>query len=321
MSIPKAFCTDVNRIIDIVEAHEIFFSQTKHPRKRLDFRCPDNECRQAHNAEVLGINYDKNPQEDDFVQRKHFRLKKGTTHLPTCPWAEISQALDELEREGGNKPYLSHLKKSEIINVFNPLSNDECDTKFTMDIDAGFLERIKLISDRRERINELKGYLKNALNSTSRLHEVVHCFKFMTPEEQKALSLSIPPYGEKSYRSWFRSSMYCRENEHPLIYYGAANIMEYRTGYSFKFWNKSLQSDQSNCEVFTFIKRERISKLRGAKAILDVLENGIGMQIRHHYPVDIFVFGKAVLTIERRRLDIHIDSLHSLVVMLTERGA
>lgn len=319
MSLPKAYCTEAGRVVDIFEAHALYFAQ-KEPRKRLDFRCPDDDCRTEKNPEITGVNYDKKPDEKEFVQRPHFRLKKNTIHSHRCPWAEIVVALEELEKEDGPS-HLSHLKKSELVNVFKPLGDGGEIDGDKFDIDAGFLARIRLFTDKRERINALKEHLRGALNSTSRLHEVVRCYMSMSDEERRAENLSIPPYGSKPYRTWFRFAKFCRPNEVPFIYYGAANVMRYRSGYSLKFWSRAEQPDQSLCDISTFIADDQIKAFRGGKMLTEVLNASIIMQEKHRYPVDVYVFGSSSRSPEGNHLSIISSSLHSLVVMLTDRGA
>lgn len=321
MSLPKAYCKEAGRVVDIFEAHDLYFAQ-KEPRKRFDFRCPDDDCRNAMNPVVIGVNYDKNPDENEFVQRPHFRLKKGTVHSDDCPWAEIVAAMEELDDEDGCG-HLTHLKKSEIVNVFKPLADGEDGEPSAADIDAGFLARLRSIKDRRDRINALKEHLRGALNSTSRLHEVVRCFMAMSDDERRAQNLTIPPYGPKSYRGWFRFAKYCRKSDVPLIYYGGANVKKYHSGYSLKFWVKAEQQDGTTCSVYAFISNDRIENFRGGKMLAEIFEGAIEIQEqnRHRYPVDLFVFGTPERSEDGKRLDIAFDSLHSVVVMPTDRGA
>ena len=321
MSIPKAYCVEVAKVVDIFEAHTIYFSKKKNERKRLDFRCPDERCREEYNPEVLGINYDKDPDKDEFVQRPHFRLKKGDTHSSECPWVEISTAIEELDKEDDGKPYLSHLKKSEIISVFKPLSSDTDSDNYSFNIDAGFLENLRNFSSRRERINELKGYLRNSLCSTSRLHEVVRCYLSMMPDERKIVSLLINPYGSKSYRNWFRSSRYCRYESTPLIYYGAATILSHPDVYAFRFWNESEQIDGARCKIFAHIDRQKFTNFRGRHIFEETLDAGRYQQKKHQYPIDVYAFGEAQRTPQGDRIGIEINSPHSLVIMLSDRGA
>ena len=319
MSIPKAYCTEADRVIDIFEAHDLFFARGSSG-KRFDFRCPDPECRALHNPEIIGVNYDKKPNQDDFVVRPHFRVKTGSIHGANCPWIELGIAIEELEKEKGDASSLSFLKKSELVEKFTPSLSDSSNIPDPFDIDGVVLDRVRQFSDRRERVNTLKGHLKTSIISTSRLHEVVRCYQSMTPDERETILLTIDPFGRKSYRSWFCFSKWCRPRNLPLIYYGGANVLKYRSGYSLRFWAQSTYEEAKPRVIFLFISNERIDGFRGGRALRIVLDAGIERQEFHKFPLDLFVFGTPSLDEESQRLNIIFDSLHSIVVMLSDRG-
>ena len=74
MRIARVYCVEVGKIVDIYGARALFFAQDE-PRRRFQFLCSDNICRETNTTKVTGVNYDKLVEEGDcIVQKPHFRM-------------------------------------------------------------------------------------------------------------------------------------------------------------------------------------------------------------------------------------------------------
>ena len=316
MSLPYAFCVELGRVIDIVEAHEVYFSKPEGERERLTFQCPDAKCREAAHAGITGVNYDKLPGKDKFVQKPHFRLAKDSPHADGCPWCELVAVSDELEGDT-TSPKVANLKRTELITVFKPLP--ETDTPNTDD-DFGALRTILGIPDQTERRTRLRGFLRGNLNKTSRLHEVARCFEVMSDDERKVTPFRIGDMETRTYRSYFAPAKYC-SNEHfwNRIYFGRANVMRYSSGYSIRFESRSKLKDGTLCTVSVFVSKEQINGFRGKVLLRAALDDAVDMGKGAIY---CYAFGDVTRAFKdgtpTNRIDIRLANLHSLAIKLNE---
>lgn len=312
MSLPSAYCSQLDEVIDISRAHTFYFSQ-EEPRRDLVFLCPDEKCRNESPQIVLGVNYNKIPQIDQMVQKAHFRLINSKNHIDECPWVEIKKAIDELDEETEPKKF-SNLKRSQLIDIFKP--SDNHNEPGNPRIDAAQIKAISTLTTSRVRIDRYKEYLRNNPNCTSRLQEVASCFERMTPDELSITKLKIQGIGEKTYRQFFTSVKFCAPSTTcKKIYYGYASVCESHEGFNLLYRQESLQSDSQSATVNIFLPYEMIDKFRGKGVVLATLlaAKELGGNV---------IFCHAFGTVDRSdsdgepRLDINLQSLHSLSLML-----
>lgn len=174
MSLPRAFCIQTNNIVDIAAARQIYFSKPE-PRQDLDFLCASAVCRNGSiKPIVLGVNYNKIPGVDQYVQQPHFRTKPKHQHHQDCPYVEYQTAVKEYDQENQLSPAISGIKKSSLVEIFAPVAVTENDDVDTVDIEI--LEGTKQIKDKKRRIEAIKDLLKKIPNRTRRLHEAAQCF-------------------------------------------------------------------------------------------------------------------------------------------------
>lgn len=314
MSLPYAFCVELGRVIDIVEAHEVYFSKLESKRERLTFQCPDAKCREAAQPVITGVNYDKLPGKDKFVQKPHFRLTKDSPHAAGCPWCELVAAIDELEGDA-TSPKVANLKRTELITVFKPLAEAEGPNAGD---DFGALRTILATPDPSERRTRLHGFLNGSLNKTSRLHEAARCFEAMSDEERKTTPFRIGDMKVRTYRDYFAPARFC-SNEHywNRIYFGPANVKQYPSGYSIRFESKSRLQDGTFCTVSVFVPKEHLDSFRGKVLLRAAFDDAVDMGKGAIY---CYAFGDVTRAAKdgtpTNRIDIRLASLHSLAVKL-----
>lgn len=321
MSIPYAYCVELGRMIDIIQARDAYFSNNE-PRERFTFLCPDDKCREEFGPEIQGINYDKIPGIDRIVQRPHFRFKSHSIHSPSCTWAETIEARQEVERELNLEGRsLGKLKASELINVFMPRHDVE-DVDVDSD-DAGILAEISKIPLKKERMAARRKYIRSTINKSSRLHEVIHCFELMDKHELRTIMLRIGREQPQSYRNQFTASRFCTPTfERCKIYYGLANVRKWQGGYSVRFNRTSQQPDGADCTITTFIPIDQINRFRIGGTLKLAFDTAIN---KGTYKMLFYVYGQAVRLRDDTgglsdKIDIHFETVHSIVVTLKENG-
>lgn len=79
LNITHAYCVELERVVDIYEAHHLYFDQERITR--FTFLCSNEECR-ASGTPVIGVKY------DDPVYKKAMFFRRHATHrhLPNCEW-------------------------------------------------------------------------------------------------------------------------------------------------------------------------------------------------------------------------------------------
>jgi hypothetical protein len=312
LSLPTAYCQQLDSVIDIVRAHDYYYSQ-KQPRPDLDFFCPDQQCREESWPRITGVNYNKLPKIDAMVQRAHFRLTHPEKHRAGCPWVEVKEAIEEFDGKAGTDR-LSNLKRSQLINLFDPADDGNPEPR----IDAAQVQAVSALPTRRARIEAYKAYLRENPNRTSRLQEVAFCFERMTPDERSKTDLTITGVGKKTYRQHFTAAKYCSPtNPTPRIYYGYASVYEWPDYFNLRFRQSAKQDDGQTALVNVRIQKDLLERFRGKGVVLATL---LTAKETGGNPLSCHAFGNVVRTDPqgKARIDIQIRNLHSLSVMLTE---
>lgn len=310
MSLPAAYCVQVDDVINIDQAHNYYFAQLE-PRADLTFLCPHERCREVRRQVVTGVNYNK----VEFIQEPHFRLTNPENHLPECPWIDVVNAVDEIDIECPDGRRLGKLKRSEIIDLFNPFYVDENIPR----IDLDHIEEVMKLPTRRARIDAYKTYLLNTLNSTSVLDRVANCFRAMSESELKQTSLSIAELGKSTYRRYFTSAEFCRPSVYAeKIYYGPAKVVQNDEGFALTFSKFSKLQNGDNVAIVTvnvFISNEMCEQYQMGAVVLVKLLTASELD---NYPIFCCAFGQtSVADINGfQQLNIGIQNFNSLSIRL-----
>ena len=308
MSLPVAYCVQLNALVDIAEAMDFYFSQ-EPPRQDLRFLCPDSICRDELGSPIIAVNYKKVPGLDVFVQRPHFKIDGHYAHHADCPWSEIAMAIEQADARVSGKPH--------GFKQFNPANSDGESGDWQIPDDA--VKRIKKLPGKADRVNAYKEYFVQIQRSTSRLCNVVKIYKDMNANERKTTPFRIGTYPVKTYFNYFLPARYCSPVEfYPKIYHGTANVKKWKSGYSIRFKEKTKQPDGVWCSASVFLSSARLDAFTGRAFLLATLEAAaeIGGDA-----MECYVFGSAERSPEHHGcLDIHLESLHSIVLMLIDQG-
>lgn len=308
MSLPVAYCTEADEVMNIVRASEYYFSQPK-PLKRLSFLCPDEQCRRATGQVVSGVNYDNLPNVDNLIKSKspHYRLIKPTNHLQECPWIDVTEAIDEFDAECPAEKQIKNLKRSELIDVFNPLINEDVPR-----INIAYIENIARLPTKHARIDAYKRYLQDTPNVTSLLQRVADCFKAIDKEELPLATLNIEGVGVGTYRNYFTSAEFCRQSVNARkIYYGPVKVSQRDDGFTLTFSKTSTFDNGFVVPVNVFVSNDIIAVYRGRGVILATL---LAAKEMNGYPIFCCAFGAVSLVQvdDEPQLNIDIANLNFL---------
>tara|TARA_R100000353_G_C6397225_1_gene166545 strand:- start:34 stop:501 length:468 start_codon:yes stop_codon:yes gene_type:complete len=150
---------------------------------------------------------------------------------------------------------------------------------------------------------------------------VCACFEALTPKERKLVPLKIGGLNERTYHAYFASSFFCLPDAwYPKIYHGEANVREWRTGYSIRFESGAKATDDTYCTVTIFVPKDMLENFRGRNQLSQTLNAAVGKGQGAAY---CYVFGNVVRPNDEDgnpggKIDIVIESLHSLVIKLIE---
>ncbi|MCG7394252.1 hypothetical protein MHY87_15200 [Microvirga sp. ACRRW] len=313
MSIPKAYCEEVDAVVEITDAHYIWLE--RGGAGDLHFRCPHDECRQNGNPRIFGVNYKRIMGIDPIHRRPHFRFSKDP-HWDGCPWVIFDQAVQEIDADE-SLPRVNGLQRSELISVFDPtVDGDAADHDWTG------LEGVLRGTVAQERRQALVRFIRERLPETCNLEKVVRCFEAMSDEELRDTRLRLAGLS-LTYRSAFTFAMFCTpHHRYNRIYYGRANVRAFRNGYAIRFLARPKLADGTECRLSTFITYEALNAAKRWKLLSLALKAAADSKQTLH---QCYVYGdvrfRQVDGGDPNQIEIAPGSLHSVVVTLTENGA
>lgn len=248
MKIFKAYCVELDRVVNIIEASEAFFAQSE-PRKRFSFLCSDEKCRKENTpnmTKIIGVNYDKLVEIDEIFRAKHFKNNPvSTAHINDCEWIErelaneeIKIELNQLDTESINSADIRRkgLKTTNAIQIFIPKRKK----KDSSPQSAGSEQKqlTNTIDSRNERIKRYKREITDGISETSLLENLTDVYRSMTTEERLAEPLTIKGIGSETYYSFLMPIFSCRDIGKVRIYHGNASVRCYGKGFSLLFYEK-----------------------------------------------------------------------------------
>jgi len=240
MRIEKAFCVELDKILDIEQAREAYFAQT--PPKRFTFLCSDEQCRTSKpdtGVRVSGVNYDKLPAVDEIFRTPHFRQLDA--HSPSCYWMEIQEA-ESLVREHGNLGHhdlIRSLTKKDIsvITRFSvPKISDPSGNLEGLGGEDDEVDRIRNIQSRDQRIAAYRALYSGGGSSSRSLETLVSCYETLKAENALDIGIHVSNHGDYTFKNLFCHVKKIYEVEGFHIFYGGAKLSKKRYGKGFKLY-------------------------------------------------------------------------------------
>lgn len=238
MIINRAFCVELQRIVDIYEARYCYFRQAPATRKRFNFLCSDKKCREhdqggeVRRTKVTGVNYDKLAEEGAHHLRPHFR--SNTPHSPNCEWMDPQTTCGGGRSDGHNPNREIPAKSSNVVDIFLP------DTAVAAGLVGGGADdstgQTTETWTETDIIEGSKIPRTRNPNRTTFLENVVDSYLFLSPDQKRSTDLRIGHAPWRSYRQCFRPvKFYGRGGPHKnFIFFG--NIWGGKVGSTFSLF-------------------------------------------------------------------------------------
>ena len=268
MHIGRAFCVEVERIVDIYQARALYFAQ-ELPRRRFQFLCSDDACRGANTTRVTGVNYDKLVEDDRdcIVVKPHFRMNQETPHSPECEWVareqllNVRKSLDTERTPRGGMNGFRRLKISDLIDVFSPRDSTALVTE------AGLAESPNGTSSGQKACTVRHGRSSHRRQSSiptsvDFLDAVVSVYELLEADERRNALLRIGRGPTLPY-----SRAFCRVENYFLakgerIFHGGVRVRLHGPNFAVRFFDRvavSIEGGARNAlDVSLYLKREML---------------------------------------------------------------
>lgn len=265
--ITRAYCDELERSVDINEAHLEFFAQEGNRKgKRFTFYCSDQNCLATNpRPEVIGVNYACNT----FKIPPHFRRHHKSTHADNCIYGAYDSIVRELfalapeDRPATNTNFFVR-HPNDGHRIIDELYIPSASTKAESDVGFGFHQ------DR----EKLTRHILNAPIRTCLLDAVVDQFEGMSDDEKKAARLKMPDgYKDKlTYKQVFRLAKYSWPTDTMRIYYGIASCYRHHKKNYFRIYFKGkLENWSSKLEATAIITDESLKNDKALPMTCDLL--------------------------------------------------
>lgn len=209
MHILEAYCSQLQRNVDIYEARDAYFEQHE-PRQAFEFRCSDERCRQTNNPLVSGANYRKLVEEDSVYRMPHFRSLQQHPHHSDCQWI-IAERRRIAQPGTTTEPRAERPKRTNHIDVFSPLASDPIRASSLNLKSPRLIGEVSLVDEDAENADSSSN-ASRSWTITSRLERLVDDYESQSIEERKTNHLSIAGR-QTSYYNGFIPVKFLREYE------------------------------------------------------------------------------------------------------------
>lgn len=289
MQIDRAYCLELDDVVDIYAARDAYFSQAP-PRADFHFLCSDEPCRRTNKTKVIGVNYRKLVEESEHYVRPHYRAQ--TEHIDTCEWVEYERAQIEVQDEANGPIRQSDdtrrrnrktPKFTNVVDIYVPSTagggrvvERTAREKFT---------EIKLLPNPRDRIEAYKDYLRNSLknnpNQSSVLKNVVASYFSLQRELRKTTKLKIGTGPWRSYWECFRPiKYYDKDIGNNFIYYGGLRGRRYGPNYSLTFIDRVAFGEEVR-GISIYIEKSDLDKYKRHSFLIETLEEIVSRRVRY----------------------------------------
>jgi hypothetical protein len=289
-----AYCVPLKRNLDIYEAQNAYFEQSK-PRISLRFQCPDDDCRLALKPKITAVNYDKIISDEDVGKKApHFRWNPFVEHIEDCGLvARYVARMADPTPVGRKKRDTFDEEEIPVVETFE--LRDEIDATDASEFDVP-----------RQRERDVIPYApsthsveRGTPSSTLLLQPVVVSYHRLCATRLAGDTLLTISEQSKSYLAWFKRIQDYRWPT-PLIFHGGARLKRGKIGAWFVEYMDSIIVDgvQDNPTlVIRDAELQAFSRRGVLKAILAAIASASGAYARCYF------FGKFYLKDGRIRAD------------------
>ena len=249
MEILKAYCLELDKIIDPYEAREAYFYANDESLK-FNFYCSNENCR----IELVGANIYR--PEEVAKRPPYFRTKPNHPHKEQCEYYEgnITEVKKYHDKFFSDKikediyPAVLNIHELENIITIKPIKTTEITDKIIE-------EKIS---------NAVRNYDRKNLTRTRYLEKVVNYY-----ETHKDCGLPLKIGDEtRKYKNWFKRILFFRDGKDFIFWDYIYKIKKYGNHYLIEFRTKSFND---RLPFSTYITQETIENYRHKKYFIKIL--------------------------------------------------
>lgn len=305
--ITRAYCVQLDEVLSISEARRAFFSSPE-PRRRFEFLCSSEECRQPGNeAKITAVNYDRRP--NDTYKAAHFRENPAYRHSPECDWVvdeedEGSNGRLPGESEADAKQRHAKRKLHDYIDTFDPGTE-----QLPQGEPAEGSSSNSEVTGKNLRQNTSRAAKRSNNHRTSSLERLVECYRHarqeLTDDEFKAMKLRVLGEGEIPLSQFFRKVSFAKLGAHNRVLHGGARLDRwFGAGFRLKFidW-------LDKKPVFLYVSKEQMNEYRFRRYLDETLRQEDADYFR------VFAIGELALSSSGKSIDLKVADLRQLVLI------
>ncbi|MDP8185293.1 hypothetical protein [Phocoenobacter skyensis] len=273
MSNKEAYCVELGRVVNIIEARLEFLSQNK--LNKFTFLCSNEECRN-NGVKIIGVNYNKYPSEETkLTPHFKYRSKNNKPHSSNCMWNQ-NKDIKKHKNESNDEFKLrkTKLTLNDYIDIFETQSPSK-DNHSTSIIDKITTENNSIKTFNQKQNNKTEKPIKKH-TKTNQLMRLVESYLNARAKLPKELFLKLPlktPQKEITYLyQYFRRAEKAIIEKKICVYIGDTEFKENDKGLYFILKNQEAdKTDKSNKipPIVVFISRDTFDKYRYRRALRD----------------------------------------------------
>lgn len=274
VTFPEAFCIEINKIIGIHKAREIYWDESNtFFNQSLEFRCPDANCQQLFTA--VGVE-PKLPIKGAI----HFRIRRNKSHSEKCRFSNQILSLDQpSQSDNDNIHNRLHVIPSKFLtNKLTKKLTESTSTIINQNLNNHSDKKIQKYGS--GNIENLKKHY------TKQLQVLVDCFNSYKPEYfiKNNYKLELPNainkkrYFHECFREieLFQSDIDSVGNHEAYVYYGQIkSVIRYPTGFALHYDYEpkiELNGKTENLNLSIFLKHSAIEEYYKKTELLNILD-------------------------------------------------
>lgn len=307
MKFEKAFCQELNDLINPYEARDLYFSDdSDYYMRKLTFLCPSEHCRVSLIPVAI---YRK----EKTKTKIHFRTKSHTNHMFFPKKCNYFYNVEEDFIKEVNNKRSNYKKKSVLPSEFLLVKPSQSKKSLRK------IEVTKSVNNNLNKVTRSKSTGSSTKEGVSNVkthyfEQIIDCYEGTDLDTLKTETLTINGK-KKSYYSFFKKCEYY-EDEEGLIYWGEVErLKKYGKNYRIKF-KKKAWIEGKGLEITIYLNSELIQSYNKKIQLLEVLEKltTFDGEIRCYfvgvYPQVEIVSGKGK---EFKAISVEIENLDHLV--------
>jgi len=285
MKIFKAYCVELSRSINIVDARNAYFRQSA-PRKRFVFLCSSPECQALGKVLISGVNYDKVAEDSPKFQAAHFRGIHKELHSPACKWVIEDDAMLNKPETGRSPSKRSpnkqvdddYIRRATFLAKGEPKVSSGVDSEKIEDSENSLRKSTKSNSAKRIKRESKKPSDGRVSSSFS---ELVTDYLEIHRDKAWSTPLSIKGLPIETYGQFFKKvEWYDEDYRENHAYYGSVEVVKvYPDNFDFEpgvllsgvnlRFEQEVTVDGLDRNPSLYIKKEDFEKTRGAHVLAE----------------------------------------------------